>query len=172
VPAEAREAERRDIGTIALDAIFTPVERVSFRVENVRVGKATDYHKLVLTVATDGTVTPQDALKEAASILTDHFKELTGDLAQKLTADRPAAVPEAAPLPEEEEPAENTLNLLQLPSRVHNALERVGITTVEQVVELSEEQIQDVPGLGEKAVQDILTAREKYATAKTEEEAS
>ena len=174
VPAEAREAERRDIGTIALDAIFTPVERVSFRVENVRVGKATDYHKLVLTIATDGTVSPHDALKEAASILTDHFRELTGDLKTTLTADRPAALPEAPPAPEEEKPAENTLNLLQLPSRVHNALERVGITTVEQVLELSAEQIQDVPGLGEKAVQDILTARDAYAATaeKTDEAAS
>lgn len=172
VPAEAREQERRDIGTIALDAIFTPVERVSFRVENVRVGKATDYHKLVVTIDTDGTVSPQDALKEAASILTDHFRELTGDLTAKLTADRPIIVPEAAPVPEEEEPAENTLNLLQLPSRVHNALERVGITTVEQVLELSEEQIQDVPGLGEKAVQDILTSRDKYAAAAKKDEAS
>jgi DNA-directed RNA polymerase alpha subunit len=65
----------------------------------------------------------------------------------------------------EREPA-NTLNLLQLPSRVHNALERVGITTVEQVLELTREQIQDIPGLGEKAVDDIFKAREAYERSK------
>ncbi len=164
VPSEAREAKQRDIGAMATDAIFTPVNRVSFKVENVRVGKATNYHRLIITIATDGSVTPQQALNEAASILADHFKELTGDFAEKLTAARPAELPEEAPLAEEEETqAENTLNLLRLPSRVHNALERVGITTVEQVMDLTEEQIQDVPGLGEKAVQDILASREKYA---------
>jgi DNA-directed RNA polymerase subunit alpha len=165
VPAETREREQRDIGTIALDAIFTPVVRASFNVENVRVGQATDYHKLVVTIVTDGTRSPEQALKEAASILADHFRELTGDFTAQLTAERPAAVPQAAPLQEEEQPPENTLNLLQLPSRVHNALERVGITTVEQVLELSDEQIRDVPGLGEKAVQDILEARERYSAS-------
>ncbi len=58
---------------------------------------------------------------------------------------------------------ENTLSLLQLPARVHNALERVGITTVEQVLDLTAEQIQDVPGLGEKAIADILGARDAFA---------
>lgn len=162
VPSEAREREQRDIGTIAIDAIFTPVERVSFKVENVRVGQATDYHKLTLTITTDGTLKPIDALKQAASILADHFAELTGDFAERLTAARPAEVAEVAATASEPAEPENTLSLLQLPSRVHNALERVGITTVEQVVELSAEQIQDIPGLGEKAVQDIMKARASY----------
>lgn len=162
IPAEAREHEQRPIGTIALDAIFTPVERVSFRIENVRVGQATDYHKLMMTIATDGTISPADALRAAASILADHFKELTGDFTSRLTAVRPTEAPAEALAATDEAQPENTLNLLQLPSRVHNALERVGITTVEQVLDLTEEQIQDVPGLGEKAVRDIMTAREKY----------
>ncbi|MEX1997060.1 MAG: DNA-directed RNA polymerase subunit alpha [Candidatus Andersenbacteria bacterium] len=170
VPSEAREREQRDIGTIALDAIFTPVERVSFKVENVRVGQATDYHKLTIMIVTDGTVKPIDALKQAAAILTDHFQELKGDFEKQLTAQRPEEVEELVTETESPEP-ENTLSLLQLPSRVHNALERVGITTVEQVVELSEEQIQDIPGLGEKAVEDIMKARAAHI-ATIEEQAS
>jgi len=161
VPSETRDREHRDIGTIALDAVFTPVERVSFNVENVRVGQATNYHKLSLSITTDGSVTPLDSLKQAASILSDHFKELTGDFELQLTAERPEEEPEVPVEIESAEP-ENTLSLLQLPSRVHNALERVGITTVEQVVELSDEQIQDIPGLGQKAVEDIMKAREAY----------
>lgn len=161
VPSDIHSRNQRDIGTIALDAIFTPVQRVSFNVENVRVGQATDYHKLTLTIATDGTVKPIDALKQAASILADHFAELASDFEHKLTAERPveSVLPAMDPLPAE---PENTLSLLQLPSRVHNALERVGITTVEQVLELSEEQIQDIPGLGQKAVEDILKSREEH----------
>jgi DNA-directed RNA polymerase subunit alpha len=161
VPSESREREQRDIGTIALDAIFTPVERVSFQVQNVRVGQATDYHKLTMTIVTDGTLKPIDALKQAASILADHFSQLRGDFEAKLTAERPEEVVEPVLEVQLQEP-ENTLSLLQLPSRVHNALERVGITTVEQVVELGEEQIQDIPGLGEKAVEDIMKARDAY----------
>lgn len=162
VPSETRDIKGKDIGTIALDAIFTPVERVSFSVENVRVGQATDYHKLVLTITTDGSITPADALQQAASILADHFKELTGDFASRLTGVRPAKVVEEAPAIQEELQPENTLNLLQLPSRVHNALERIGITTIEQVIELTQEQIQDIPGLGAKAVADILTSIDDY----------
>lgn len=162
VPSEAREREVRDIGTVAIDAIFTPVRRVSFRIENARVGQATDYHKLLLTIGTDGTITPEDALKAAAAILRDHFTQLAGDFDKLLTAERVVeASSEPAATVLETEP-ENTLSLLQLPARVHNALERVGITTVEQVLDLSAEQIQDVPGLGEKAIADILKARDDF----------
>lgn len=162
MPSEAQEGKDRPIGTVALDAVFTPVERVSYSVENVRVGQVTDYHSLNMTITTDGTITPKEALRQAASILRDHFDELTGDFEQKLTDFRPQEEEEHF---EEEEPAipENTLNLLQLPSRVHNALERVGVTTVEQVLELTDEQIQDIPGLGTKAIQDVAKAREEYA---------
>jgi len=162
VPSEARESEDKEIGMIMLDAIFTPVVRVSFKIENVRVKQATDYHKLIVTIQTDGTITPKEALNMAAAILTDHFKELVGDFAGKLTDDRPEQEEETMIEEEEEKQPENTLNLLQLPSRVHNALERVGIIAVEQVMELTEEQIQDIPGLGEKAVTDILASRERF----------
>ncbi|MEX0650041.1 MAG: DNA-directed RNA polymerase subunit alpha [Candidatus Andersenbacteria bacterium] len=168
VPSETHNAKERPIGTVALDAVFTPVERVSFSVENVRVGQATDYHSLKLTITTDGTVTPQDALRQAASILRDHFEELTGDLEGTLTDHRPQAEEEPSVEPEPEMP-ENTLNLLQLPSRVHNALERIGITTVEQVMDLTEEQIQDIPGLGAKAIEDVKKARDEYLQRTTAE---
>jgi DNA-directed RNA polymerase subunit alpha len=167
-PSEIRDRDEREIGVIAMDAVFTPVQRVSFHVENVRVGQATNYHKLILTIGTDGTVKPIDALKQASQILRDHFAELAGDFESQLTAERPAVLVEEDTELEETEP-ENTLSLLQLPSRVHNALERVGVTTVEQVLDLSEEQIQDIPGLGQKAVADILENREQFRKVKQEE---
>ncbi|MBI1833861.1 MAG: DNA-directed RNA polymerase subunit alpha [Candidatus Andersenbacteria bacterium] len=173
VPSEAQASKERPIGTIALDAAFTPVERVSYTLENVRVGQETDYHALKMIITTDGTITPEQALRQAASILKDHFAELTGDFATKLTAERVAEVP-VEETPEETPIPKNTLNLLQLPSRVHNALERVGITTVEQVLDLTDEQIRDIPGLGVKAVEDLTGAREDYIKRqnKTTEETS
>lgn len=161
VSSDTQDPKARAIGTIALDAVFTPVERVSFAVENVRVGQATDYHSLKMTITTNGSITPREAIEQAASILRDHFTQLAGSFDGMLTGNRPheEIIEET---PEEPTSPENTLNLLQLPSRVHNALERVGITTVEQVMELSDEQISDIPGLGAKAVQDVAGARDDF----------
>ncbi len=79
VPVEARKSEGRlAIGTIAIDAIFTPVERVNYTVEDMRVGDRTDYNRLRLEVFTDGTVSPSSALHKAASILKDHFEKVGG----------------------------------------------------------------------------------------------
>lgn len=77
VPVEARKSEGRlPIGTIAVDAIFTPVERVNYAVEDMRVGDRTDYNRLRLEIMTDGTVSPSSALHKAANILKDHFEKV------------------------------------------------------------------------------------------------
>lgn len=94
VPVEQRENEERPLGEIAVDAIYTPVERVSFRVENVRVGQETEFHTLVMTVRTDGTISPREALSQAASILEDHYKTLVTDLQERLTYRREAPAAE------------------------------------------------------------------------------
>ena len=73
VPVESREKEKLETGVIAIDAIFTPIKIVNFKVENIRVEQMTNWNRLVLEVETDGAVTPQDAVKSAAEILVDHF---------------------------------------------------------------------------------------------------
>lgn len=73
VPTEARDKENLEVGAIAVDSIFTPVQNVGFKVENVRVGQMTNYDRLLLDIETDGIVTPEEALKEAAKILINHF---------------------------------------------------------------------------------------------------
>jgi DNA-directed RNA polymerase subunit alpha len=73
VPSEKDNKEKSDIGSIPLDAIFTPVKRVSFKVENMRVGKRTDFDRLFLEIETDGTITPEEAVLEASEILVNHF---------------------------------------------------------------------------------------------------
>ncbi len=76
VPSEARRLERLLVGTIVLDASFSPVERVSFEVENMRVGDRTDYNRLKMEVETDGSITPSEAMHKAANILKDHFEKI------------------------------------------------------------------------------------------------
>ena len=77
VPSESRKLERLPVGTIVLDAVFSPVTRVTFSVENMRVGDRTDYNKLVMEVETDGSITPSEAFHKAVSILKDHFEKLS-----------------------------------------------------------------------------------------------
>lgn len=75
---EAREKEKLDIGMIAVDAIFTPIRNVGVRVENVRVGQMTTFNKIVLVIETDGSITAEQAVHEASSILVEQFQFLTG----------------------------------------------------------------------------------------------
>jgi DNA-directed RNA polymerase subunit alpha len=77
VPTEARKFEKLPIGTIALDALFSPVVKVNFTVENMRVGDRTDYNRLKLEIKTDGTITPSSALHKASKILQDHFEKIS-----------------------------------------------------------------------------------------------
>lgn len=77
-PVESRKQEKISIGTIAVDAIFTPVVNVNFEVENMRVGDRTDYNRLILTIETDGTISPSRALHKAANILKDHLEIISG----------------------------------------------------------------------------------------------
>ncbi|TSC52215.1 MAG: DNA-directed RNA polymerase subunit alpha [Parcubacteria group bacterium LiPW_41] len=77
VPAESRKLERLPIGTIVLDAIFSPVTRVAFSVENMRVGDRTDYNRLIVEVETDGSITPSDAFHKSVNILKDHFEKIS-----------------------------------------------------------------------------------------------
>lgn len=77
VPVEVRENEEREIGEIAIDAIYTPIKRVNYEVENMRVGKRTDYDKITLDIVTDGTLSPTEAFEQAVSILVTQFSALT-----------------------------------------------------------------------------------------------
>ena len=77
VPVETRKSEKLSVGVIAIDAIFTPVTKVNFVIENMRVGEKTDYNRLKLTVETDGTISPSAVLHKSANILKDHFERIS-----------------------------------------------------------------------------------------------
>ncbi|MBI3963861.1 MAG: DNA-directed RNA polymerase subunit alpha [Candidatus Kerfeldbacteria bacterium] len=97
VPVETREKEQREIGTIAVDALYSPVKTVTFRTENVRVEQMTNWDKLILQIETDGTMSPTDAFRMAAQILAEQFHEI----GQRMTDDAERAATDGSPAGEE-----------------------------------------------------------------------
>jgi len=146
----AEERGKLPIGEIPVDAIFSPVRRASYAVERARIGQVTDYDRLVLEVSTDGTISPHDALSEAARVLVQHFTLISG-------------VAEEEPEVEEEEeggiPArmyETPIEELELTVRAYNCLKRAGITQVGEILEKlqkGEEEILAIRNFGQKSLE-------------------
>ena len=96
VPVEHRQKEKLAIGVISVDAIFSPVKLVNFKIENIRVGEKIDYNKITMEVETDGSIQPEEAVKKAAEILVDHFK-VVSEIAVPKEKTKPAKKPAKAP---------------------------------------------------------------------------
>lgn len=147
---EATPAENRPSDMIAVDAIFSPVTRVRYKVESTRVGQMTDLDKLLLTVDTDGSLTPKEAFEEAAAILVNQYTALAGSTtvaaAQPLT--QAGATDEAAELMT---PIED----LNLTARTANALLNNGIKTIGDLVTLGEVELRELKGFGSKALDEV-----------------
>jgi len=88
VTVESKEKEKLEIGLIAIDSLFSPVVNVGFSIENVRVGQKTDYEKIILTLETDGSISPETAYQQAAQILVDQFQQLANPQKEKLTEEK------------------------------------------------------------------------------------
>lgn len=162
VPAEQGKKEKLDIGVIAVDAIFTPVKKVSYEVENMRVGDRTDYNRLRVSIETDGTVTPEEALNRAANILIDHFAALAGNFevkekpGKKEKAEETEVKEEPAKEKSEEiDPAKIKIEDLKISARVAKILLDNGIKTVAGLLRKNEEDILGLEGMGEKGVKEI-----------------
>lgn len=145
------------IGVIPVDAIFTPIKKVNFTVENTRVGQVTDYERLVLDVWTDGTIAPDDAVSQAANILTRHLTLFTELVSKQTTrTDKVAAGSVQIPQRLYEMPIED----LNLSVRAYNCLKRAGITKVGQILEMSQDDLLGVRNFGHKSLDEL---RERLA---------
>ncbi|HEY8487066.1 MAG TPA: DNA-directed RNA polymerase subunit alpha [Limnochordales bacterium] len=156
VPAERNKQPDQPIGVIAVDSIFNPVRRVDFQVENTRVEQRTDFDRLVLEVWTNGTITPAEAVSQAAAILKQHL-----DLFTRLT-DGAGQVP-AGRTPEDLERQrllERPIEDLGLSVRSYNCLKRAGIDTIGELIRKTEEDMMKVRNLGKKSLQEV---KEKLA---------
>ena len=147
------QTARKASDHIALDAIFTPVLRVRYRVENTRVGQATDLDKLLITVDTDGSISPSDAFEEASAILVNQYTALAG----KTRIEAPVATGESATFLGDDEPAalNTSIEDLNLSARTTNALINNDIHTIKDLFALGDAELRDLKGFGSKALDEV-----------------
>ena len=151
VSADKNKKEDLPIGVIAVDSIYTPVERVNLSVENTRVGQITDYDKLTLDVYTNGTLAPDEAVSLAAKVLSEHLS-LFIDLSENA---RTAEVMVEKEDDEKEKVLEMSIDELELSVRSYNCLKRAGINTVEELINKTPEDMMKVRNLGRKSLEEV-----------------
>ena len=147
ISADKGKSDDMPIGVLAVDAIYTPVERVNLKVENTRVGQITDYDKLTLDVYTRGTLDPDEAVSLAAKVLSEHLK-LFIDLSENAKT--------AEVMIEKEKVLEMNIDELELSVRSYNCLKRAGINTVEELCNKTSEDMMKVRNLGRKSLEEVL----------------
>lgn len=154
-PLDEQGGGRKISDMIMLDALFTPVLRVRYRVENTRVGQMTDLDRLLITVDTDGSITPRDAFEEAAAILVNQYTALAGQTRVEIIA--PLGSTDGAGGEDGEEPAElmTSIEDLNLSARTTNALVNNDIHTIKDLLSLSEAELRDLKGFGNKALDEV-----------------
>jgi DNA-directed RNA polymerase subunit alpha len=178
VPVEQQERESNEIGVIAIDAVFTPIKRVNFLVENTRVGKRTDYDKVTLDIETDGTIEPVDAFKNSVEILVTQFETIkniqedgvagedetdSGDQNETATdgpdgdqtlEDGGEAIEQEMPVVTED-PLMIEVATLGFSTRTSNGLSKAGIERISDIVERSEIDLLNIEGMGLKSIKEI-----------------
>lgn len=152
VSADKNKSEDLPIGVIAVDSIYTPVERVNMAVENTRVGQITDFDKLTLDVYTNGTLVADEAVSLAAKVLSEHLS-LFIDLSENA---KTAEVMIEKEDDEKEKVLEMSIDELELSVRSYNCLKRAGINTVEELTNRTSEDMMKVRNLGRKSLEEVL----------------
>jgi len=163
IPKEEHQKERVEIGTIALDAIFSPIRRANYEVENMRVGDRTDFNRLRILIETDGTLAPREALESAITTMIHQlkavvgFKEAEEEEVQLMASDVKMGMSEKQQ-PMDAEVLKTRITELNLPQRVELALDNASIRTVGGLVRKREDDLLAIEGLGQKGLQDIKRA--------------
>ena len=152
VSSDKNKKEDTPIGVIAIDSIYTPVERVNLAIENTRVGQITDYDKLTLEVYTNGTLAPDEAISLAAKVLNEHLNLFINLSEVALNAD----VMVEKEVNEKVKVLEMNIDELELSVRSYNCLKRAGINTVEELTNRTPEDMMKVRNLGKKSLEEVL----------------
>ncbi len=156
VPREVHQKDKVEIGTIALDAVFTPIRRANYEVENMRVGDRTDYNRLRIVLETDGTYTPREALEKSIEIMVHQLKAVIGFQESPTKADtivEPAI--NETPAQPDQEVLKTRIETLDLTTRTLQALEEASIRTVGGLVRKRKDDILALDGIGPKGLQEI-----------------
>lgn len=159
VPKEVLQKERAEIGAIAMDAIFTPIRRVNYEVENMRVGDKTNFNRLRITIETDGTLTPHEALERSISIMIQQLKAIVGFKEEEpvLATDMGTDTGEAS-----EDVMKTRVEDLELSTRTANALTGASIRTLGGLTRKTEEDLLGIEGVGQKAVDEIKDSLKRF----------
>ncbi len=152
VSAEKNKSEDTPIGVIAVDSIYTPIERVNIKVENTRVGNVTDFDKLTIEVYTNGTMSPEDAISLAAKVMSEHLK-LFIDISEVAANAEVMNVQEEAPSPVA---SDKSIDDLELTVRSYNCLKRANINTVAELTNKTYSELSKVRNLGRKSLDEIV----------------
>lgn len=186
MPIEQQDENKLEIGNIAIDAIFAPIRKVNYKVENMRVGKLTNYDKLIFEIETDGSITPEEAFKEATRLLVEHFNLFREVIDQKTEQKEKSAKTEKKELlkedraaekekekekkeEKEEQQKENSEEILKMPvediglsSRISKILAENKIKIVGRIIKKTEEDLQELPGMGDKGIKEVKKALGKF----------
>ena len=152
ISAEENKKESMPIGVLPVDSIYTPVEKVSYHVENTRVGQRSDFDKLTLEVLTNGSINPQEGISLAAKVLDEHLK-LFIDLTEHVGNVEIMVEKEED---KKEKVLEMTIEELDLSVRSYNCLKRAGINTVEELSNKSEDDMMKVRNRGKKSLEEVI----------------
>jgi DNA-directed RNA polymerase subunit alpha len=163
VPIDQQDRPEKEIGVIAIDAVYTPIRRVNYEVENMRVGKRTDYNKITLEVVTDGSITPEEAFKKAVTILVEQFSVHGGieiiEEAAEVEVKEAEIVEEKVAEQEAVDPLKiKVTELKNLSTRTLNVLEASKIVKIKDIAKLNEEGLLALEGMGDKGVKEIKKA--------------
>jgi len=149
-PAEENVGEDEPIGVIPLDTIFSPIRRVSFNVDNTRVGQVTNFDKLIIDIKTNGSVKPEDALSQASKIINDYMAlliDLSDNNNKDLIFEEVSAKEKRKEYP--------TIEELELSVRAYNCLKREGIDTVDKLLNYKEDELLQIRNFGQKSIQEV-----------------
>lgn len=173
IQKEVLQKGKVDIGTIALDAIFTPIRRVSYEVENMRVGDKTNHNRLRIAIETDGTLSPREALEQSVTIMIDQLRAIVGikeDVVVKDVEVKKSSEVESVSENKEEDKEEGDMtdvmktriDTLDLTTRTMNALTGANIRTLGGLARKKAEDLLELPGMGEKGLQEIKKKLSNY----------
>lgn len=158
VPREQLTKEKVDIGTIALDATFTPIRRVNYEVENMRVGDRTDFNRLKILIETNGTVSPREALEKSIEIMIHQLKAVVGfqEESEESSSSMDMGTPTVG-----SDPAKMKVADMGLSARTATALTEGGVKTVAGLTKKTAEALKELDGVGDKAIEEITEALDK-----------
>ena len=164
IPSETLKKDKVEIGSIVLDAAFTPIKKANYEVENMRVGNRTDFNKLILHIETDGTISPHEALEKSIYIMIEQLKAVVGFKEEEIEEVKTKDEKKVAETDKEEETGvlKAKIEDLGLSVRTQKALTNAGIRTIGGLGRKKENDVKEIEGLGDKSLQEIKKVLEEY----------